>query len=151
MKFKDLLQMEKEDNDIICTISNKILILLFDIEEEDLEKNTIGENNEEINFSENKSSEDDNNIFSDEDEDVNDNNLEDLIKQFKFNIDKAIKNYAGRNNYPIYNDINSKKIISSKRISPDFNNSIFELLYDKESEIIEKENKVKIGFNTKNK
>lgn len=69
---------------------------------------------------------DENNIFSDED--VNDdNNLNNLTKQFKSNIDETIKYYACRNNFPIYNDINSKQIISSKRISPDFNNSIFEL------------------------
>ena len=30
-------------------------------------------------------------------------------------------------------------IFSSKRISPDYNNSIFELLYDKELKIIDKE------------
>ena len=70
--------MDKEYNDIICIINTKILILLFDIEDEDLKKNTIAENDEDINFSKNESSENENKIFSNEY--VNDNNLNDLTK-----------------------------------------------------------------------
>ena len=108
----ELIQLDKDDNDIIYSIGKKLLILLFDVEEEDLDKNKIVDNDDE-----NENLFSDNETFNEEiiistDEEVNDNNLNNLIHTFKSNIDEMIKSYVKLNYNQNFNDINLKEIIS---------------------------------------
>ena len=85
-----------------------MLILFFDIEEEDLDKNKIVENDDEDenHFSDNESFNKE--IMISSDEEVNDNNLNNLIHTFKSNIDEMIKSYVKLNYNQNFTHINLK-------------------------------------------